>query len=527
MVLLSTMLPSGPTVNGTSLMIYLASIGSATALLSLSATPSMQSGLKVGLAFGITACVIFCYIFEFRTWEAAGAFGALSFLSYAAVQLDTRLLHRKKHTHVNTHAPSHIHSHSSGSTFTRFLLRYTEDWPLLHNILSEKESRRILYFMFINLGFMFVQTFYALAAGSLGLLSDSIHMFFDCVGLLAGLVAAVMSKWPPNSRFPYGYGKVETLSGLGNGIFLMIISIEIIWESFERFLEGAELKRLNELLLVSIGGLFVNLLGLIFIGHAHHGHSHGHSHGHAHSHASHNQPHVHDTHNHAHPHSKDNHHGQETSLTKVKSHDLHAHHHGHANENMAGIYLHILADTMGSVAVIISTLLTSYTGWSGWDPIASCIIAILIIAASYPLVVGSSKKLLLTVPSEVEYALRSTLQEISGLKGVAGYAVPRFWLDDADVDGPELEHGHQHAHGEHGQSHDTKEKCAHGDGQKILGVIHVIAARNADLEDVRARMHQFLKERNMDVVVHVEREGPGRCWCGGEKHGRNASAVAP
>jgi len=40
-------------------------------------------------------------------------------------------------------------------------------------------------------------------------------------------------------------------------------------------------------------------------------------------------------------------------------------------------------------------------------------------------------------------------------------------------------------------------------------------ATDADLEDVRERTIQFLKGRNMDVVVHVEREGDGSCWCGG------------
>jgi len=68
---------------------------------------------------------------------------------------------------------------------------------------------------------MMVQFFYGFVTGSLGLLTDSIHMFFDCAGLAVGLAAAVMSKWSPSLGFPYGYGKVETLSGFANGIFLM------------------------------------------------------------------------------------------------------------------------------------------------------------------------------------------------------------------------------------------------------------------------------------------------------------------
>ena len=73
----------------------------------------------------------------------------------------------------------------------------------------------------LNFGFMAIQAFYGYVTDSLGLLSDSIHMFFDCVALLVGLLAAVLSKWPPSQKFPYGFGKIETLSGFANGILLM------------------------------------------------------------------------------------------------------------------------------------------------------------------------------------------------------------------------------------------------------------------------------------------------------------------
>ena len=138
----------------------------------------------------------------------------------------------------------------------------------------------------------------------------------------------------------------------------------------------------------------------------------------------------------------------------------------------------------------------------------------------------------------MEYALRSTLQEISGLRGVAGYAVPRFWLEDGHAAaGHEHEHEHEHEHkhehkyendhGHHHHDHDhhhgRTEPNSHANGcsapehppAHILGVIHIIAAKGADAEDVRERTAQVLKSRGMNVVVHVEREGEGRCWCGG------------
>ena len=73
-----------------------------------------------------------------------------------------------------------------------------------------------------------------------------------------------------------------------------------------------------------------------------------------------------------------------------------------------------------------------------------------------------------------------------------------------------------HLSADHDHDHDHDHAHSHAPGkQRILGVIHVIASPAADLEDVRERTVQFLKGRNMEVVVHVEREGDGRCWCGG------------
>ena len=170
---------------------------------------------------------------------------------------------------------------------------------------------------------------------------------------------------------------------------------------------------------------------------------------------------------------------------------------------MQGIFLHILADALGSVAVIISTLLTKYYGWSGWDPIASCIIAILIFAAAVPLVISSGQKLLLVVPEDLEYAIKMSLQELGELRGVVGYAVPRFWLNDRDE--PDSHDRHHHGH-DHGPAHPKA---------RICGVIHIVAAPYADLEDVRDRVDYLARERGMDMVIHVEREGEGQCWCGG------------
>jgi len=153
---------------------------------------------------------------------------------------------------------------------------------------------------------------------------------------------------------------------------------------------------------------------------------------------------------------------------------------------MHGIYLHVLADTMGSAAVIFSTVLVQRSGWAGWDPIAATIISILIILSSIPLVKSSARTLLLTVPEDTEYDLREALAGLSGLRGVVGHAVPKFWLQQ-------------------------------GEELTVMGIIHVIASRGADLEDVKERCLAFLKGKGLDVLVQVEREGVGRCWCQGTR----------
>ncbi|TRX97019.1 hypothetical protein FHL15_002325 [Xylaria flabelliformis] len=373
--------------------------------------------------------------------------------------------HDHGHNHNHSHHDHHHHSHEF-SRLTGLLLPFTSKWPLIHAIMTDKDSRRIFYFMGVNFSFMTVQAVYGYLTDSLGLLSDSIHMFFDCVALAVGLFASVMSKWPPSERFPYGFGKVETLSGFANGVFLIL---EIMFEAFERLLEGRETKRLGELFVVSTLGLVVNLLGIFAFGS--HGHHHGHGHDHGHGHA------------HSHSHGHDHNHGS----TSEKHGHGHSHGHSHDNENMHGIYLHILADTLGSASVIGSTALTYLMPWSGWDPLASFLIAYLILITATPLVKSSAQRLLLTNTADTEYNLRNVLSEITNQRGVASYSVPKLWTDD---------------------------RAGSESGGKLIGVVHVAAMRGSDLEEVRDRVKNYLSKQGIDVTIQVEREGDGTCWCG-------------
>ena len=70
-----------------------------------------------------------------------------------------------------------------------------------------------------------------------------------------------------------------------------------------------------------------------------------------------------------------------------------------------------MQDTLGSVGVIISTLLIQYYGWTGFDPIASLFIAVLIAASVIPLVIDTGKVLMLDL-SERSMPIENALAEV-------------------------------------------------------------------------------------------------------------------
>ncbi|XP_010521826.1 PREDICTED: uncharacterized protein LOC104800651 [Tarenaya hassleriana] len=336
--------------------------------------------------------------------------------------------------------------------------------PIRH-ILSEKKSRKIALFLLINAAYMVVEFVAGFMSNSLGLISDACHMLFDCAALAIGLYASYISRLPANHQFNYGRGRFEVLSGYVNAVFLVLVGALIVLESFERILDPQEIST-NSLLVVSVGGLVVNVVGLIFFHeehhHAHGGsgctHSHHHHHHHSHEHEHHeaitlscehhhhdksedtgchdHHHHHHDNHDHHHGHghhSHDHHHGHDHNHSQ--GHDQNPakpensrksdhksaqkdHNHHHIDHNMEGIFLHVLADTMGSVGVVISTLLIKYKGWLVADPASSIFISVLIISSVIPLLRNSAEILLQRVPRVQERDLREAVRRIRGIRSI-------------------------------------------------------------------------------------------------------------
>mmetsp|Transcript_2610 Transcript_2610/g.3340 ORF Transcript_2610/g.3340 Transcript_2610/m.3340 type:complete len:86 (+) Transcript_2610:1432-1689(+) len=84
---------------------------------------------------------------------------------------------------------------------------------------------------------MFVELFYGIYTNSLGLISDSFHMLFDCLALLFGLCASYMATCKADNQYTFGYDRFEILSGFFNGVFLIFIAFNIFCESIERIYE--------------------------------------------------------------------------------------------------------------------------------------------------------------------------------------------------------------------------------------------------------------------------------------------------
>lgn len=195
----------------------------------------------------------------------------------------------------------------------------------------------------------------------------------------------------------------------------------------------------ERLFVVSILGFLVNLVGIYAFqhghGHSHGGGGHGHSHGgggHSHSSHSHND-HEHllaNANDHGHSH---NHHSEHHNDHGI---DLSEHHQQLSNANsqiMRGVFLHILADTLGSVGVIISAVLMHLFGWMRADPICSIFIAILIALSVIGLIKESVSVLMQRQPSSIDRVLPQCYQKVTGLAGVYSVQEPHFWTLCSDV----------------------------------------------------------------------------------------------
>eukprot|EP01083_Nonionella_stella_P136365 414929_1 len=302
----------------------------------------------------------------------------------------------------------------------------------LKHLREDRNSRRIMMFLSINFTFMFVEFLYGFLTNSLGLISDACHMLFDCIALAIGLYSSYIANFKVDRYHTYGYGRIKVLSGFINAVFLVFIGFSVFVESFERLMNPPTIDS-HSLLFVSVLGFLVNLVGISFF-HQEHAGSHGSGHGHSHG------------------------------------------GHGHSHDpNIQGIFLHILADTLGSVGVIVSSLLIHFFGWVMADAFCSMFIAALILVTVKPLLSESLTILLQQTPPSHSQAIRNELDSVVAMKGILGYREAHFW---------EFVPG------------------------RIIGTLHLQVSEDADqqaiLKVVSARFAQHLGTTNLTVQLEKE-----------------------
>ena len=189
------------------------------------------------------------------------------------------------------------------------------------------------------------------AASSLALLADAGHMLTDAAALGFALVAARMAMRPAAGRWTFGYSRLEILAAQTNGITLGLVALWVVWSAAHR-LASPEDVRGGLVLVVALVGVAVSLAASFV-------------------------------------------------LARASRESL----------NVRGAFLHIATDMAAFAAAALAGGLILATGWDRFDPIASLLVAGLMLWSSWRLVRESTAIFMETSgeidPAQVEKALRS------------------------------------------------------------------------------------------------------------------------
>jgi cobalt-zinc-cadmium efflux system protein len=121
------------------------------------------------------------------------------------------------------------------------------------------DRRRLVVGLVLIVAFMVAEVAAGLAGHSLALLSDAGHMLTDAGALALSLVVVGLAARPPSGGLTYGLKRAEILSGLGNGITLLVIAALIVYEAVHRLISPPEVQA-RLVLVVALAGVAVNLV---------------------------------------------------------------------------------------------------------------------------------------------------------------------------------------------------------------------------------------------------------------------------
>jgi cobalt-zinc-cadmium efflux system protein len=127
-----------------------------------------------------------------------------------------------------------------------------------HVVGPEADRRRLVIGLVLIVVLMVAEVAAGIAGHSLALLSDAGHMLTDAGALALSLVVIGLAARPSSGRLTYGLKRTEILSGLGNGITLLVIAALIVYEAVHRLISPPQVQA-RLVLLVALAGIAVNL----------------------------------------------------------------------------------------------------------------------------------------------------------------------------------------------------------------------------------------------------------------------------
>jgi cation diffusion facilitator family transporter len=213
----------------------------------------------------------------------------------------------------------------------------------------DKNERRTWAVIVLCAVMMVAEIVGGLLFGSIALVADGLHMSTHASALLlAALAYRYARRHAEDPRFSFGTGKLGDLAGFSSAIVLAMIAILIGYEAVSRLTAPVPIS-FNEAIPIAVLGLIVNIVSALLLSGGGHSHDHG-------------QPHEHE-HDHSHTHGN-----------------------AHRDNNMRAAVIHVLADAVVSVLVIVGLLLARTFGWLFMDPVAGILGAAVIASWSYGLI---------------------------------------------------------------------------------------------------------------------------------------------
>ncbi|TMN23373.1 cation transporter [Lentibacillus cibarius] len=236
-----------------------------------------------------------------------------------------------------------------------------------HDHTHGANKKTLLISFIIITAYMIVEAIGGFVTNSLALLSDAGHMLSDAISLGVGFFAFVVGEKVANYSKTYGYKRFEILAAVFNGVVLIAISLYIFYEAYKRFTNPPEVASTG-MLVIAIIGLVVNIV---------------------------------------------------VAVIMMRGGDT------EENLNLRAAFLHVLGDLLGSVGAIIAALLIMFFGLGWADPLASVIVAVLVLISGWRVTKDAVHVLMEGTPKNVE--LDDIVQTIESLPEIVDIHDLHVW----------------------------------------------------------------------------------------------------